>query len=345
MLLPESLRPTAGATGVPYSTLELGALLMHLRVLSERAILVVDEDGDLHRAMADFVNSWPPQYQKFVRAVLTDMSKRKRLLGLPVNLGCEIPGDACELALLVADQWNVDFIISPGICSCPCERCACDHPIARDVHELIYEPIRSLASGAIDVNGWERARFETEILDPIVRLSRRVLILDRWIGRSMFRRGHVKLQGSYAGVLEWIVYRFSRMSFAADGVTIVTEIPSELDGGVLIAEESMLEGAAGLRGFGKRLQNTYGVEVDFDLRVSSGHASHMQHDRFLRTDQVCLFLGRGFDFVRPDSTLKDSVVGVMNEDSWRKLWKATSRLPKFDQYRFSDHVRALHRAE
>jgi hypothetical protein len=136
---------------------------------------------------------------------------------------------------------------------------------------------------------------------PVLRTAKNVKIYDRYIGRSMVRRGFgfVGVAPGYKRSLEWIVSVFKTLGGASRGG--VFEIYCGVDAAAISTkfrpqlriEAAKLEAA---------LKSILGANVQVTLKEES-KAAQCPHGRYLITDQVAVLVERGFDLLWDDNAM------------------------------------------
>jgi len=149
--------------------------------------------------------------------------------------------------------------------------------------------VDKLKKSDLTLNEWKEDRFEQEILIPLFKDAKHIKIYDRWIGRSA-SEGNTNHQTT----LKWLLEVFQRVA------TIRSDTVFEVYCGIYPNTKDKIplpKAVNTLRKFESEVQVIFPY---FRLFIKEEIMDNqLPHDRYLITNQIAVYIGRGFDlFVR-----------------------------------------------
>jgi hypothetical protein len=155
----------------------------------------------------------------------------------------------------------------------------------------------------------------------LFRHTKNLQIWDRLIGEKLQRNpnGKYMLQANFERGLKWVIEQFYRFANIPHEVEIIC--------GTRLSRSKAERAAQDLQLWANDLSFPFSIFVTMILQKNG--QEKMSHDRFLKTDQVILQLGRGFDLLDNDNKLRtDSTLNVLGLESEMILKKEINRLQK-----------------
>ncbi len=119
---------------------------------------------------------------------------------------------------------------------------------------------------------WTQLDFEREVLVPLFRSTENVFLFDRQMGQ------YINSNPGYKATIKWLLQVFKEHSRSPHDGLFELHIDQAKKPDFLNAFEQEM----------RSLHPGFGVRLN----------SHYEHDRFLRTDQVEIAIGRGFDLLQ-----------------------------------------------
>lgn len=214
--------------------------------------------------------------------------------------------EACRVALGIHAAEDPDALFVAADCRCGAG-CTSVSEKCLNVRTYAISPFeshrRELHDGLVLGTGsMLKKEFEDTVLRPVFRRARVVTVIDRYIGQVEDPGRPFQLADRYASGLAWIIESFAIYSQSTEEreFTVATQIPFE-------RRRASRAKADALRSWARGMSKKHGVPIRMDIRQAE-EGRGMAHDRFLVTDQVALYVSRGFDLFRPDGKLRDTTI-------------------------------------
>lgn len=185
------------------------------------AVLYVDDKGQIVSRLRAAVAQWPEKFRKRGLELISQLDKRSRFVrcGGVTPRGSCLQTDCRDCVGLVDDRSPRAAIASDVCYSRICDDLAAVHSC--EVVNVAQYPLSVLSSvrtttfSRVLLNGeWNQFQFEQEILIPLFRDAKHVKIIDRYIGRTMFKKGVAGVSPKYEFNLNWIADCFARSATA-----------------------------------------------------------------------------------------------------------------------------------
>lgn len=278
-----------------------GVMIGMLTDFLQCAVLYVDDVGQLSARLQKAVDSWPEKFRKRGLELLSQLEKRYRFVkcsGAHSEGSCSQPDCRCSVGL--SNNRSPAAMITSG---------GCHERMCRDLASLkaceivnvtqyplsMLSRFRNRVFSRMLFNGdWHHLRFEKEILVPLFRDAKHVKIIDRYIGRSMFRDGIVGIAPGYELTLNWIADCFARHGSARKSLELYCGVgklnPANAKKVLTVAKN-----------FEAALSGRCGLPVKLYLKVE--RPDEMPHGRFLITEQTGALVERGFNLLWNDSEM------------------------------------------
>ncbi len=277
-----------------------------LRDAVRNCVILCDSQGVLRKQAVQSLSQWPQAHRKPVQLLLMQLEKVKRFVAVPVaiaNTVAPLPG-GCQLALLLAAQTSPEAFIHAAQCAAcssvgPCGVSLENYPIssfctARDDWERV------------ELDGeWPKQRFEAEVWRPLFRYSRRLHLVDRYIGRSILHSANdTRLNDRFEDSVAWIAGQFAQNTTRGDpSLQISCGLREDQ-----LSLQQQRKAVGILKQFGQRLQQAFGCTTKVAVKLERRGAQSMPHARFVITDQVCLQLDPGVDVLTLRGTIKPLII-------------------------------------
>ncbi|MBM4025654.1 MAG: hypothetical protein FJ280_09640 [Planctomycetes bacterium] len=281
-----------------------GLLADHLMHMAHCHYMAMDREGSIGKAILTAIRKAPPQWAGWIQCVL---AQADRMVPLSVTEGVhasegEPPcnDSLTALALTVAREKGVEVaVVSPegadaargmqntGCCISTLERYGLTEAKRREF----------TAMGSQSIGGMKEAQFLTSIVEPVVRWAAKVIIIDPWIGTSLFQGGHESNWPVFKNTLQSIYGCWEASCLDnRDSFEILT-LPAidrrDERRGSTIRIPSSRDEEASLIGTKLGLGDLTRVRL-IDPRA----VKDIKHDRYLVTNRnVTLSFSRGFDLI------------------------------------------------
>lgn len=290
-------------------------------------ILYVDADETLPKS----VRKWPPKYSGRAKELLRKLDRLNRLVvwngEVPEVKLCEYP--ECKPSVGIALASKPCALIASAECApCANEQLSDVEVVSIDEYAVSNFTVARKGAESVALSDrdpkWSRARFEAEVLDPVLRHAKHVKIYDRYVGRHLRKRNGTvgaNLSRGYSDTLEWIFQRFA--GYRVGQSSALFEVVCGLDSDCM-SDDTIREAAEVLRDFADQCSAKYGMPMSLKIKREGG-LQKMRHARFLFTDQIAVMIERGFDLLQPGGKLTDSVVTLFEHRG--DVESETGRLP------------------
>jgi hypothetical protein len=323
--LPSLYAPPHGDATSPYF---YGACLGLLSKMLANCVVLVDGEDAVLASVRASIGQWPPQHRKKGQEMLMELRRRKRLVRPPQDPSIVSKGtDACASAKDVAFRWGPQAVIGPDSCRCGL---ACFEQIPstwiglEDYESSDFERKRhQLASGKhFEERELSREEFEASVLEPLLKYSRKMVLVDRQFGRSERPPGsHINLgdiPANYLRGLKWLSSVFARVSRQGGHrrVVLITELSTWSPQRRCFVEpdqQTRTRAEKTLRVMQRQIARDTGVDdVELDFRPLRGSLS-VPHDRFLVTDQATIGIGNGIDLLNDDRSVRATTLSWVDD--------------------------------
>ncbi|WP_204138284.1 hypothetical protein [Halomicronema sp. CCY15110] len=262
------------------------SLCRFLRDVCKSGTILIDDQGEILKQLRLSTQKWN-DLENFIEGVqagsdlnrlLRVLEQKNRLLTTssePQDLDCA--SVSCHKYFEIAQSQKPEFLITDQNCF----NCAGDHlsgveetqVIKIDVydHNQDFQRWADLR-GFCSLEGWTQQDFEEKILIPLFRSTENVFLLDKQMGRYCHNNS------GYIATIKWLLNVFKKYSRPPHDGLFELHIHQVQRPDFLHAFEQEM----------KSLHPGFGVKLN----------SHYAHDRFLRTDQAEIAIGRGFDLLQ-----------------------------------------------
>lgn len=311
-------------------------------ILSEfldNCIILVDGKRNLLKEWYRAVHSWPQAQRTKVQTIIKQLERKNRFVSISnisqYLVDCKEP---CQYCLNIAKQYTHDIVLATGSCFQCFQSSILSNATVVDVSEysqsLFSETRRESLSYCLGDSDWDKKTFEEKILIPIFRYAKWLDFYDRMIGDALIEGSYVKdrFPKNYRKTIEWILETFHREALfrvKTREIKIYCEInlyrlkiPSCFtESQKEFARRDALEKAKKtINGFkDEMLGRGFSLIIELN-KIPSEKALKMVHDRYIRTDQVALQIGRGFDLINKSSRIRDVTITYCRD--FEKLLKS-----------------------
>lgn len=304
-------------------------LVLRLREALRDCQILVDPQEEISQAIERAIKKWPEAHKKEAQELLIALSRRHRLIPfvpsndqvMPATCGSPSCRPAFEIA--VDPRSQLDLILTvPG-----CQGCNVLNK-ASDVNHYSLSPFAKECSRKetvrIDPSTWDKVRFEREILGPVFRNAKQVVLIDKYPAKNMMRvGGRVLMKKRWRDNLDWIIEQVGAYSIRTSPPGIIVYCEYHASKSITYEEtsRSMMDWAHDWSQRTRPLSvKTEVIKADPKIpeqkRQSDGNAKvRMTHARWLVTDQIILLIESGFDLLEmseeaggDQNAIRDSVV-------------------------------------
>jgi len=268
--------------------------------------------GECWREICAILSDWPDDDRKAAYVALGHLWNQSRLLELPVTPERTDTKRLCARALTLADRYRPELVLTPEGCACngACVRIAKGVPVS-----ALRPGVTPIPEGGFRVpkEGWSRREFENVIVRPLFATAKHVRIFDKQIGREFTEAAAGRGPAStFRETIKWLLGLYATHSTRRAGG--VVEVYSVIDGRDL-RDTDKASVAALVNAFETALRRSLGIPVDLRFKLSPRGAA--THDRYLFTDQVRIQIGRGFDLLRRDGMIRETIITYAPDDAAR----------------------------
>ncbi len=303
-----TLPPSGGA----HELIHCSLLLLILEGFVGNGLILVDETGQIRKAISDAVQNWPPDYRKKGEEILIQLDKRNRFVGVSTAEDITPPAcpePLCQLALKIAQSEDFDLCLAKLNCSDCMSLPGAVDPLSYSATGAI---VAILNRGSVVLNDgeWDKTLFEANVLYPVLRHAKHVKIIDRWVGRSLeWKGGTFRIAENYARALQWIFEQF------------VTTVGGRYTSGFEVfcgirdrdCHGHAEDAAQTLKRWAADRTNEFGYPMTIHVKLEVP-TQEMRHDRYLITDQVAIHVGRGIDLLQRDCRhVRDVTLGIIQD--------------------------------
>jgi hypothetical protein len=304
----------------PYSGQYCALVLSILQGMEENCLLLVDDSELILKEITDGVDRWPPKYRKRAQQALTMLRKRHRFAKVPFTLlphvGCGRAG--CQCAVSIANQNKIDCLLGA-------DNCTVEPADAIRISDFVLSAFeaRRRASQRYELadGEWDKSEFERNIWEPLFRDAKHVKLFDRMLGRTVTESQPPAVKQNFVRGFDWVFEQFAKHNVGRSGS--VFEVTSALKQSLTPPQTKTA--AETLRRFARDLSNKYGVPMTMKVKRETGTLI-MPHDRFMFTDQIALWVSRGFDLLDGNGNkVRDVIIRIVTDPG--KIESRISRLP------------------
>ena len=303
---------TTSPLGDAHTLSQCSLLLLILESFLSNGLILVDEMGQIKKAIGDAVHNWPPDYRKKGEEILIQLDKRNRFVGVrfPENSAPPTcPEPICRLALEIAQSADFDLCLAKT-------NCVDCMSLPRAVDLIAYSAtgasmaILNRGSIVLSDGEWDKTLFETNVLHPVLRHAKHVKVIDRWVGRSLeWQGGAFRVAERYAGALRWIFEQF--VATVSDRYTTGFEVFCGIQ--AKDRRGHVEDAAQALKRWAADCTNEFGYPMTIHVKLE-GPTQEMRHDRYLITDQIAIHVGRGIDLLQRDGQhVRDVTLGIIQD--------------------------------
>jgi hypothetical protein len=308
------------------------ALVLNLLVDAQQGtLLFVDQEGTLRKAMTSYLDRWDVNKRKRAKELLANLDKRRRILRLPTTgvrppgTECRQPG--CSQALHLTSAYQTDLVIRPTACP---DVHLCDRGPGHFMDPVEYasyrgrEDLTAAQSFRCTPGEFTASQIEDLVWKPLLRHCRKLTIVDYALGShivakvSGLREDTIReatVNPGYRSTARWVVEQMHATApVTADEreLTIYTGIRTNL---VTPARRDDVLTAL------KRLEDDLQV-VSRKVKVrivvkAETTAAHLEHARFLATDQFAFVLDRGMELLDDKGNVREVILRSLTPKEYR----------------------------
>lgn len=270
--------------------------------LLKDAVINVDKKNIIINEISKFIKNWPIKYRKKIEHILIKLKKNNRFCQINKNYKESILDLQTEDTKAVI---SVDEDEEPG-----------SENIYFGQYPMSKFSLRDNNSHIINEQTYDRYDLDNLILKPVFKYAKNIKIIDRYIGSHISQHpGEMNI-----AYKEGLSYMFKSLSKGKNikNVDIYTAIniwkPAYL---LTFAEKNKIDNSIkDIVNFLSELKKLYRINISF---IYSFDKKEFIHDRYLITDQIGLFFGRGFDIFNVDGSLRDNTVGIIDNEDVKSL--------------------------
>ncbi len=293
--------------------------------LLDNGLLLVDERGIIIDKIVDSIRDWPEDFSDIGDSILSELFNKQRIVQTQITESefntCK--GQVCNNCLAIVNLNFHDVVIAEGQCyECLSSSRSMLTSLNSKLTDLgsflvshssiprgftIFNFHESSNVNSEDQRDFTRLTFEEKILKPIFTYAESIKIVDKHIGRNAGLTSKKKIFKSYKTNIEWLldfcINEVGRNDLELFEVCCGIKVKpfNELSKKDL---ENIKKGIDELRDFERSMQEIF---PDFKLLIKLEDKLHdLPHDRYLITNQVALFIGRGFELFADSDVLDDS---------------------------------------
>lgn len=287
-----------------------------LKDVYKYGVILVDDEGEILKSFKSILKEWNElsnfpegsQAGRDLFRLFEAISKNNRFIEVSAQK-TEILCDSitCERQISIAHHHEPDFLLSGQRClTCLGKNLTSLKTalaIAVDSYDRNeeFQRFTSMRGFEISAGLWCQSDFENKVLIPLFRVTDTVKLFDKQMGE------YFDSNSGYGNTLEWCLKVFSEYSISTP----------ERRFEMYVGSVRSLDARKRIREFEREVKKFYSDKFDFEVVWGSHHS----HDRFLETNQVRVFVGRGFDLIQDSfgsypRRLKDITVGYIDEVSF-----------------------------
>lgn len=290
-----------------------------LKDLDKNCLLLEDENSILRNKIMNYLNLWPVKFRKPAKALIKQLRDKNNRM-VKVNLSSNIPEDCGYIFNHLASNFEIQAALYSQGCCVKNEKSKKffikieDYSISK-----FSDKIRELGI-RLSHQEWTQGKFENQVLVPIFKYAKHIRLYDRYIGRTILNNRR------YTNTLNWILDVFIRESnYMKPGVKITVNF--EIYTGLLVGGYGVLESEVNdyineIKDLEEQLGNKLksakeNATVKIILKRENGNLANSPqcpHARYLFTDQIGLFIDRGFDLLSNDF-IRDLHISYQSEES------------------------------
>lgn len=294
--------------------------------LLDSGLLLVDEGGIIIDKIVSIIRDWPDEFSGIGYHLISELFKNQRIVSTSIieSLTNSCKAEECNNCLALISLNLHDSIIAEG----QCYKCISDSGSASSSstlkmtgvgsflvsHSSIpkgFTVFNSYGSDEIDSgnqNDFTRLKFEETVLRPVFMYAESIKVIDKHIGRNAGLRKREKLFRSYKTNIEWLldfcVNELGRNDLEFFEVCCGIKISKPCNELSKKDVENIRRGVDELRDFESSMQEIFS---NFKLLIKlEDRLNDLPHDRYLITNQVGLFIGRGFELFADSNTLDNT---------------------------------------
>lgn len=290
-------------------------LIAILHSTLRNCVVLVDENGVIEKDLAYAIKEWPPKFSKKGMELMELLKKRDRFV--PTKLFREALSSTCVhkscfLAKSIYLTCSPELLLGKKICvECNCLTnfvCVENYSISPFIGIREQREVINLTAGQ-----WEKREFEKSVWLPIFRHAKHIKFFDRYIGRSLkYNRelDRFDVAAHYENNLNWILSQIISVSgekkqlieiYCGVGADNNTRQNPSLAAKTLKAWAKSRE-----RYFGRITGHEINIYIKYESREDQ-----LRHSRFLITDQIAVLFEGGFELLREDGYVKDTVIALI----------------------------------
>jgi len=288
-------------------------VLAILRDAYKNCILLIDKNNDLLDRIKKHIDKWPEDYRVLAKKLLKQIYTKNRIISVDsakcsvINEDCK--NDDCNILQNIINCYK-DIVIV--LSKCP----NCIHNVSGEIIELEKYQLSNFVnkkrrlSYTISYNDRTPSDYANQIFIPIFKYCNAIKIIDRLIG-SHISSHPGNLRANYKRGLDFLAECISISGNKNVIVELYTSIllPKplyELDSTEISSIRSTIHN---IESFVDKLNKKYNLSIK---TIFKDDKTDFVHDRFIITDQIGIYIGRGFDLLDANKKVNDNTIGLLD---------------------------------
>lgn len=292
-----------------------------LKDLNNNCLLLEDENSILRNKIMHYLELWPVKFRKPAKELIKQLRDKNHRM-VKVNLSYNVPEDCGHIFNQLASNFEINAALySQKCCVDNNEKnknifiSTEDYSISKFNNQIRKVSIR------LSHQEWTQGTFENQVLVPIFKYAKHIKLYDRYIGRT------ISTNIRYTNTLNWILDIFIRESYYIKP-EVKTTVNFEIYTGLLIGGRngvpesevnSYINRIRELEAqLGRKLKSANeNGNIKIILKKENGDSSNSPqypHARYLFTNQIGLFIDRGFDLLS-NNFIRDLHISYQSEES------------------------------
>jgi hypothetical protein len=299
------------------SVLYYNNLINILKTVLEHGIIYLDKENYKVKRIKDNLNAWPPEFREKALELIKRIGKNNRFVRIDSQPSIFLNKDCKELCDDIANliYSKPDVIIS----LLPCTKCLGKWQIEIVDHEnfCCSNFFNNVIKNDIIISYKEftKERLNSEVFNRIFKSCSSIKIIDRLIGSHIVNHPG-DLNQNYKNGLEYLVSCLkSTNNSLISNFEIYTLIKDKDNIPIKFMDPSK---KADLNNTIKNIEKFIN---DLNLKYSLNIKCHFKedygkfvHDRYILTNQMKIFIGRGFDLLDKNGIVRDNTIGVLRSE-------------------------------
>ncbi len=303
------------------------ALILNLLVDAQYGtLLLLDREGSIRKAITQYLDRWDVNRRKRAKELLRNLDTRHRIVRVPAD-GMKSPQTecqekACSVALYLTSICQTDLVVRPT--ACPDVHLCDAGPIhfQDPLQYASYEGRENLAAARSfrsTPGQFTISQIEDLVWKPLFQYARRLTIVDYALGSHVVAKVSGQREATinlgYRSTTRWVVEQMD-----ATGPTGTDERELTIYTGIrtnLISPAGQKEVLAALKRLESDLQAlSPRVTVRIVVKAETT-ASHLEHARFLATEQFSFVLDRGIDLLDDHGGVREVILLPLEQKDFR----------------------------